>query len=209
MYFLQYCKFSGHIHCICFDSQQNLIYRKILDHDVDMTPFNRPIISKIKKALENWVQEKNIQLPKFEELSKRRNKDVVCKTFHKAGVVVPFDRDSEQGYRQLIESDAKLKKILSKFDDIPKDDKTQFDNAVASLQPFITAAYIAVDEMDFGTALELGIDLFCHGTSNLHDVLRPLLITGYTMSQRPQYIAIMKSHLEDRRTGYDLSVLTQ
>jgi hypothetical protein len=70
--------------------------------------------------------------------------------------------------------------------------KQTSNQAIEQIELIFFSFYSAVDECDFGTALELGIDLFCHGTKNLHDVLRPLLIAGYTMTQRPQYIAIMK-----------------
>ncbi|XP_058835114.1 histone PARylation factor 1-like [Topomyia yanbarensis] len=180
-----------------------------LEHEAKVTPFNKAQIAAMKRYLEEWAKEHNIKLKGGEKL-KSRGRAVVCKTFHKAGIVVPFDRKTELGYRELLESDANLKKILSKFDGIDKaSDKGGFDAAMAVLQPIVTGAFIAVDECDFGTALELAIDLFCHGATNLHDVMKPLFVTAYSMLKRPQYIAIMKSHLEDRRKGIDLNLLTK
>lgn len=183
----------------------------------------------MKKSLEEWAKSHDIKL-KATEKQKTRGKAVVCKTFHKNGIVVPFDRKKELGYRELLESDANLKKILSRFDRIDNaPDKIEFDAAMSPLQPIVTGAFIAVDECDFGTALELAIDLFCHGTKNLHDVMKPLFVTAYSMLHRPQYIAIIKvqtvnfiklvcivninfqfqSHLEDRRRGINLDLLTK
>lgn len=65
----------------------------------------------------------------------------VCKTFHKAGLVVPYDRKTDVGYRQLIESDANLKKILNKFSEA-KGDQERIDAAMEELQPLIRAANI-------------------------------------------------------------------
>lgn len=52
--------------------------------------------------------------------------------------------------------------------------------------------FAAVDECDFGNSIELGIDLFCYGAKRLHTVLLQLLVNGYTMVGRPQFIAIIK-----------------
>lgn len=112
--------------------------------------------------------------------------------------MVPFDRKQELGYRELLESDASLKKILARFDKIDNAaDKIEFTAAMTELQPIVTGAFIAVDECDFGTALELATDLFCHGTANLHDVMKPLFITAYSQLKRPQFIAIIKVRLKD------------
>ncbi|KAL9703187.1 hypothetical protein quinque_006705 [Culex quinquefasciatus] len=180
-----------------------------LEHEVATTPFNKAQIATTKKSLEEFAKQHDIPLKSNEKI-KARGKNVVCKTFHKAGIVVPFDRKQELGYRELLESDASLKKILARFDKIDNAaDKIEFTAAMTELQPIVTGAFIAVDECDFGTALELATDLFCHGTANLHDVMKPLFITAYSQLKRPQFIAIIKSHLEDRRKGIDLDLLTK
>ena len=74
------------------------------------------------------------------------------------------------------------------------------------LQPVATAASIAMDECDFGTSLELGIDLFCSGHSQLHSLITSLLVQAYSMLHRPQYIAIAKAHLERREKSIHLSI---
>ncbi|XP_055596519.1 histone PARylation factor 1-like [Uranotaenia lowii] len=180
-----------------------------LENEVTTTPFNKAQIASFKKSLEDWAKERNIPL-KGQDKLKARSKAVVCKTFHKAGIVVPFDRKQQLGYRQLLESDANLKKILAKFDGLDRvKDSDEFTAAKTALQPIITGAFIAVDECDFGTALELAIDLFCHGTSNLHDIMKPLFVTAYSQLQRPGFIAIIKSHLDNRRKGIDLDLLAK
>lgn len=66
----------------------------------------------------------------------------------------------------------------------------------------------ACDESDFGNALELGIDLFCFGVPELHSDALQLLVTGYKMVKKPQFIAIIKAHLEKRIKGISgLSIL--
>lgn len=56
----------------------------------------------------------------------------------------------------------------------------------------ISTTILAVDECDFGNSIELGIDLFCYGAPQLHATLLRLLVNGYTMIDRPQFIAIIK-----------------
>lgn len=49
-----------------------------------------------------------------------------------------------------------------------------------------------MDEGDFGNSLELGIDFFCSGATELHVSLLQLLVNGYSMINKPQFIAIIK-----------------
>uniref|UniRef100_A0AAG5D0P7 PBZ-type domain-containing protein n=1 Tax=Anopheles atroparvus TaxID=41427 RepID=A0AAG5D0P7_ANOAO len=178
-----------------------------LEENVNVTPFNKKQINNVKKSVEEWTKAKGIPL-KGNGKIKSRNKLIVCKTFHKAGLVVPFDRKKQLGYRPLLESDANLRKMLSKFKSIDYyKEKSKFQEAMRDLQAVITASNLAVDECDFGTALELALDLFCYGEKNLHEVMKPLFFTGYSMLKRPQYIAIIKSHLDKRCEGVDLDLL--
>lgn len=67
---------------------------------------------------------------------------------------------------------------------------------------------IACDESDFGNTIELGTDLFCSGLPQLHSDALQLLATGYKMVNKPQYIAIIKAHLEKRiKDSSNLSIL--
>lgn len=178
-----------------------------LENDFIATPFNKAQVNKVKKQIEEWTNEKGFSLTNKDAKIGEREEKIVCRTFHRLGIVADFNRKTKVGYRPLQLSDANLKKILENFKTIKKEDKEAFNLAMETIQPCITAAYIAVDESDFATPLELGIDLFCFGLEILQDVAKPLLITGYTMLQRPQYIAIAKTHLQNRRKGFDLDLL--
>ncbi|XP_035920027.1 histone PARylation factor 1-like isoform X1 [Anopheles stephensi] len=178
-----------------------------LENVVTVTPFNKSKILDMKKQINDWAQQKGIRL-KASDKQQARNKLVVCKTFHKVGLVVPYDRKQDVGYRPLLESDAKLRRILSKFDKLDRSaNMDQYQEAMKELQPIITAANLAVDECDFGTMLELALDLFCSGAKSLTEVMKPLFFTGYSMAKRPQYIAIIKSHLDKRSEGICLDLL--
>ncbi|KAG4072512.1 hypothetical protein HA402_004601 [Bradysia odoriphaga] len=179
--------------------------KHFLDKDANLTPFNRTAAGAMKTALDDFAKEKNVKLDSLSSKLKARNMKVVSKTFHKAGLVVPVDKETDIGYRSLIETDANIKKILSLLDDDP--DKNTVQMVMEKLAPLVTAANIAVDESDFGNSIELGIDLFCYGAPQLHSTLLRLLVNGYTMIDRPQFIAIIKAHLENRDRGTYLSIL--
>lgn len=56
-------------------------------------------------------------------------------------------------------------------------------------------ANIATDECDFGTGLELGIDLFCSGDAFLHNSVQRLLAVAYQMLDRDPFETIVKVNL--------------
>ncbi|KAH8358848.1 hypothetical protein KR093_002785 [Drosophila rubida] len=177
-----------------------------LEHDFAGTPFNAAQVTATKKAVKQYLSDN--PLPNLDTLTKERNKRVMAKSFHRAGIVVPYERKSQQGYRPLPVSDAELKKILALFE--RKDLGIDSDNAkqavLEKLQPLANAANIAVDECDFGTALELGLDLFSSGHKELHMLISSLLVPAYSLLSRPQFIAIAKAHMEQRRKELNLSI---
>lgn len=60
------------------------------------------------------------------------------------------------------------------------------------LQKLIYYANIASDECDFGTELELGINIFCDGNPDLHHICKQHLVTAYNLLRRPQFSTIIK-----------------
>ncbi|EAA15174.3 AGAP010317-PA [Anopheles gambiae str. PEST] len=178
-----------------------------LGNYASVTPFNKKKISDMKKLISDWAQSKDIALNCCEK-QKSRKAQIVSKTFHKVGLVVPYDRKTNIGYRPLLESDEKIRAILSKFENLNRfENNLEYQELMRELQPIITAADLATDECDFGTVLELALDFFCSGVKSLHEVMKPLFFTGYSMVNRPQYIAIIKSHLDNRREGINLNLL--
>lgn len=181
-----------------------------LDNDFQGTPFTAATVANTKKSLQKFISQNEVRLETLEKIRRARSTNVVCKTFHRAGIVVPYEPKTQLGYRPLLESDAGLKKIFKLFDTAGSSATDQDDEVrtavLEKLQPIATAANIAMDECDFGTALELGIDLFCSGYSQLHMLASTLLVQAYSLLQRPQYIAISKAHLEKRSKDLNLSI---
>lgn len=79
--------------------------RHYLDKDIQLSLFNRSSALALKKSLEKYANKENISLTSFSAKLKVRNSNVVSKTFHRAGLVVPFNRKTDVGYRPLGESD--------------------------------------------------------------------------------------------------------
>lgn len=81
--------------------------RHFLKEDAIVTPFNKSAIAVIKKSLEEWADKHNIKLNTFDSKIKARSHKIVTKTFHKAGLIVPVEKKTSIGYRDIIESDGK------------------------------------------------------------------------------------------------------
>uniref|UniRef100_W8C1U2 UPF0609 protein CG1218 n=1 Tax=Ceratitis capitata TaxID=7213 RepID=W8C1U2_CERCA len=184
-----------------------------LEKDFTSTPFTATLIANTQKSIQKFINTSEVKIEKLETLRKRRSANVVAKTLHEAGIVVPYDGKTQVGYRPLIVSNGELKQILDLFVKAgSSDDSSAVDNedikaaVIEKLQPIATAANIAMDECDFGTALELGIDLFCSGRRELHPLIQSLLVPAYTLLSRPQFIAISKAHLEQRKKSLKLSI---
>ncbi|XP_016954335.1 histone PARylation factor 1-like [Drosophila biarmipes] len=177
-----------------------------LEHDFVATPFSSGQLAGIKKAVQKYLSDNSLELSQLDRLQRERNKRVVAKTFHRAGIVVPFDRKTQLGYRPLAVSDSELKKMLAMLERKDLDGGAAKQAVLAKLQPVANAATIAVDESDFGSALELGIDMFSSGHKELHMLASSLLVPAYSMLSRPQFIAIAKAHMEQRCREVNLSM---
>uniref|UniRef100_A0A8C5MUU2 Histone PARylation factor 1 n=1 Tax=Leptobrachium leishanense TaxID=445787 RepID=A0A8C5MUU2_9ANUR len=126
---------------------------------------------------------------------KRREKKVVTKSFHGAGLVVPVDKN-DVGYRELPETDANLKRICKNIAEAPNDDTRM--KAFAPIQEMFTFVQFANDECDYGMGYELGIDLFCYGSHYFHKITGQLLPLAYKLLKRNLFAEIIESHLANR-----------
>lgn len=148
-----------------------------------------------QSKLVNFAQTKGICLALQSPSMKQRNKKVVCKSFHGAGIVVPVDQN-EVGYRPVPETPADLKKMLKKVVD-SKTEKER-DKNMDPIQELVTLVQFANDECDYGEGLELGIDLFSYGGDVLHPIVEHLLPLAYQLLGHFEYKEIIESHLRHR-----------
>ncbi|XP_017888758.1 histone PARylation factor 1 [Ceratina calcarata] len=169
------------------------------------SPFEKPRISKFLQRLKNFAKEKNISLEKKTAGMQAREKKVVARTFHKGGIVVPYDKKTQLGYRDLTVTDNELQKLLKQIEHPPTPEARK--TPISKLEEVIRLATIAADECDFGTVLELGHDLFSSGVSHVQTRALNLLSLAYGLLQRPEFQEIARAHLKNRRKSLEPSVL--
>ena len=61
----------------------------------------RKQLTNLLSQLDKEISKLGVSDVSLKELSKQRGKDVVTRCFHKMGIVVPYDRKTELGYRPL------------------------------------------------------------------------------------------------------------
>ena len=61
---------------------------------------------------QHFSQENDFSLEAKTPKMKARDKTKVTQTFHGAGMIVPYNKETQVGYREIPESTASLKKIL-------------------------------------------------------------------------------------------------
>jgi len=85
----------------------------------------------------------------------------------------------------------------------------QRDKHFDALTEIVTLVQFANDECDYGEGLELGIDVFCFGSAELHSTVLNLLPIAYQLLGRKEFADIITAHLADRKkTVASLSVLS-
>lgn len=77
-----------------------------------VNPFVKSRILKMTKDLKAFAGEQKIILDKVSPEMKNRERQVVAKTFHGAGIVVKYDRKTQLGYRNLAATDSKFKIVI-------------------------------------------------------------------------------------------------
>ncbi|XP_069047915.1 histone PARylation factor 1 isoform X1 [Lepisosteus oculatus] len=149
----------------------------------------------LQKELETAAKRLGFSLEQKTKSMKERDKKVVTKTFHGAGIVVPVDKN-DVGYRELPETDAGLKRICKAITDARNDDERM--KAFAPIQEMITFVQFANDECDYGMGYELGIDLFCYGSHYFHKVVGQLLPMAYNLLKRNLFAEVLEAHVSSR-----------
>jgi len=157
---------------------------------------------KVKLRVNKFVMEQNsagLNLERKTVGMKSRDRAKVAVTFHGAGIVVPFDRKTEVGYREIPETAAGLRKILTRV--VEAESESEKDRAFDALQELVTNVQFANDEGDPGMGLELGLALLCHGGLALHNTARHLLSVAYELLDREEFTSVLNAHLARRTKG--------
>ncbi|KAI4503659.1 hypothetical protein M0802_001062 [Mischocyttarus mexicanus] len=167
--------------------------------------FEKSGIAQLQKKLKEFAQKNDITLEKKTDRMIKRERNVIVRTFHKAGIVVPYNKKTQLGYRELSVTDKELQQILTKMDEAGSlEERTKI---MSKLEEVVRLATIAADECDFGTCLELAHDLFSSGNTHVEKIALQMFTIAYTHLDRPEFLQIIKSHLKNRKRGDDLSVI--
>ncbi|XP_049577612.1 histone PARylation factor 1 isoform X2 [Syngnathus scovelli] len=150
---------------------------------------------RLEEKLSERAETLNLSLELKTKGMKQRDKKVVTRTFHGAGIVVPVDKN-DVGYRELPETDAALKKICKAIAEAQNDEERV--KAFSPIQQMITYVQFANDECDYGMGYELGVDLFCFGSHYFHKVVKQLLHMAYNLLNRDLFGEILEAHLTSR-----------
>jgi len=126
-----------------------------------------------------------------------RKRKVVGPTSNLMGIVVPYDKKSQVGYRQLHLGGSELRQLLSSLVHTKKESRGKFQ---AELDDLINWANIANDESDFGASLRLGMDIFNHSPA-LALLAGRTLQTAYTLLGRHPFCQIAAAHARVRASS--------
>ena len=73
-----------------------------------VTPFEKMRIAQLHQRLKSFANSNKITLEKRTASMQAREKQTVTRTFHRAGIVVPYNKKTQLGYRDLAVTDSKL-----------------------------------------------------------------------------------------------------
>lgn len=116
-------------------------------------------------------------------------------TSNKMGLVIPFDRQADLGYRRLHLMGKDLRMLLGRICASPEAERLHHQS---ELDELINWSNIANDESDFGASLQLGSDLLNHDI-RFAPATQQQLTTAYTLLNRRAFADIARQHGEQRR----------
>jgi len=187
------------------DNIFSALYNYLAGQVEKVDPFMRSKMAKMMEKVKLWVNKAmmvgndRLNLEKRSVGMKNRDRAKMATTFHGAGMVVPYDKKTEVGYREIPETTANLRKIIKNV--VEAESEKEKDLAFDVLQELVTNVQFANDEGDPGMGLELGLDLFCNGGDRLHNTIKHLMGVAYDLLDRDQFGQIMTCHLERRKKG--------
>nr|CEL67195.1 TPA: hypothetical protein BN1204_029930 [Neospora caninum Liverpool] len=155
---------------------------------------------RIRSALVEWLNKEmgfgDVSLERIEANTQRwkqkRKKAIVSSDLSGLGVLVPYDAETETGYRSLGFTDAGLRKTILTIKSASKEERD-----TQPLDELLNLAGIAMDEGDVGAALHLGRNLFLLDAPNEKRcrVLTPaklLLRSAYSLLEQPHFAQVVE-----------------
>ncbi|KMR04850.1 hypothetical protein RF55_407 [Lasius niger] len=124
-------KNRANVNCIFEPVAENVfgaVDAYLQDKAKSANPFEKTGIMRLHSQLKNFAKQRNIILEKNTVNMRSRERRVVARTFHRAGIVVPYEKKTQLGYRDLAATDNDLQKILKQIEEAGTSDerKTPF-----------------------------------------------------------------------------------
>ena len=171
------------------------VLHALLTAELKRSPIRAGEIRGAVAALEGAAAAAGVALDGGSGAAARRRKEVVGKTSHGMGIVVPYDKKTELGYRELNPSGTALRKLLGA---LAAASGAARDAHQAELDELINWANIANDECDFGASLQLGHDLFNHSAAAFAEPAARVLQTAYALLGRDAFGKLAVDHAKVR-----------
>jgi len=201
---------SSHVRlALMGDNIFGAVYNHIQKLIQSAEPFKQTSLQKMKQAIHVHAtiktQEVDYPLEIKTSRMKARDKTKLTATFHGGGLVVPYNKKTEVGYREIPETTQSLKKIFNSILETQKgDDQKAKDQAFDKLQELVTNVQFANDEGDPGMGLELGLNAFMYCSKPLDSTVKHLLSVAYELLGRDFYSTIVSAHLKRRDSATDM-----
>ncbi|KAJ3659486.1 hypothetical protein Zmor_011174 [Zophobas morio] len=167
-------------------------------------PFKKLQVGKLLVSLNKRIESLNLNVSQHSQQMKERQLKVVAKTFNKIGLVVPYNKKTQLGYRNLAMEDKDLITLLNKLEKAAPEQRSKY---LSDLQPVLTYANIALDECDFGTGIKLGWELLYHGIDSLNSTISQFLSNSYRLLNKEAFAKIAEAHMNKRKKGCNLSII--
>lgn len=151
-------------------------------------------LADLRRRFQRHAREAGVALTS-EARWKARQAKVIAPTFSGLGIVVPYDRETEVGYRPPPVTSAELKRTFRELVDAREATR---ERARAALSEALTYVMIGNDECDFGTGLEVGLNLLTGPPRELTRHVESVLAVSYTLLNRPLFGNIVRAHMEHR-----------
>lgn len=163
-------------------------------------PFKKMSINQLQATLKKEAEKLKLDLSKKSDKVKKRNLKVVTKTFNTLGIVVPYNTKTKLGYRELAMDNKQLKAVFEKLKTCDSDNRNKI---LSELQPVMTYASIAMDECDFATGLELGLDILASGVESMNSTASRYMSSAYKLLERHEFAKIAEAHMKNRKKNID------
>ncbi|KAL3266585.1 hypothetical protein HHI36_010749 [Cryptolaemus montrouzieri] len=175
------------------------------DQKKTSNPFTKVQFNKFANIVKEEAGKLGWDLSRKTSSINKRNNKILTRTFNKIGLVVPYERKTQLGYRKLAMPDKDLNDLLTK---IQKANPEQKQKLLGVLQAeLLTWIDIAVDECDFGTGIELGWNILSHGVEDLNNTAARYLVSCYRQLKWDSFAKIAEVHLKNRKKSCNLSIV--